>query len=421
MQQVEQAWAGIDAGKGHHHLVVIDSEGRRLLSRRLSNDEPELAAVITAVLARAEEVTWAIDLADGPAALAITLLLERGQRVLYLPGVAVNRIAGAYRGEGKTDAKDAAVIADQARMRSDLRQLHLDDTLLAELRMLTAHRADLAADRSVSSHAYCERPHESTSSTRTRTINRLRVRVRLLGIFPALERALDFTNRGPLVLISQFQTPAALTAIGREELERWLRERKVRHANKLATAAIHAAEAQHVRVPGEAMAGELVGRLAANVLDLDRQLTELDKLIADRFHRHHHAKVITSMVGIGDLLGAELLAATGGNLDGFASADHLAGYAGLAPTPRDSGRRVGNLHRPKRYNRQLQRVFYTSALISIQRSPASKSFYQRKRAQGKRHGQAVLALARRRVNVLWAMLRDDRPYEEGQPLTALAA
>ncbi|MEU5529735.1 IS110 family transposase [Micromonospora chersina] len=400
MQQVEQAWAGIDAGKSHHHLVVIDSEGRRLLSRRLSNDEPELTAAITAVLARAEKVTWAIDLADGPAALAITLLLERGQRVLYLPGVAVNRIAGAYRGEGKTDAKDAAVIADQARMRRDLRELHLDDTLLAELRMLTAHRADLAADR-------------------TRTINRLRIR--LLGIFPALERALDFTNRGPLVLISQFQTPAALIAIGREELERWLRERRVRHANKLATAAIEAAEAQHVRVPGEAMAGELVGRLAATVIDLDRQLTELDKLIADRFHRHHHAKVITSMVGIGDLLGAEFLAATGGSLEGFASADHLAGYAGLAPTPRDSGRRVGNLHRPKRYNRQLQRVFYTSALISIQRSPASKSFYERKRAQGKRHGQAVLALARRRVNVLWAMLRDDRPYEEGQPLTALAA
>lgn len=49
------------------------------------------------------------------AALAITLLLERGQRVRYLPGVAVNRIAGACRGEGMTDAKDAAVIAGQAR------------------------------------------------------------------------------------------------------------------------------------------------------------------------------------------------------------------------------------------------------------------------------------------------------------------
>ncbi|MFY1659184.1 hypothetical protein [Micromonospora sp. WMMD1274] len=40
------------------------------------------------------------------------------------------------------------------------------------------------------------------------------------------------------------------------------------------------------------------------MIDLDRQLTELDKHIADGSHRHHHAPVITSMVGIGDLLGA---------------------------------------------------------------------------------------------------------------------
>ena len=129
----------------------------------------------------------------------------------------------------------------------------------------------------------------------------------------------------------------------------------------------------------------------------------------------------SSMIGIGDLLGAEFLAATAGTLSAFASADHLAGYAGLAPAPRDSGRRTGNLHRPRRYNRQMQRVFYTSALISIQHSPASKAFYDRKRAEGKRHSQAVLALARRRVNVLWAILRDQSFYVEPGANRALAA
>jgi transposase len=127
------------------------------------------------------------------------------------------------------------------------------------------------------------------------------------------------------------------------------------------------------------------------------------------------------MVGIGDLLGAQFLAATGGDMAAFASADHLAGYAGLAPAPRESGRRTGNLHRPRRYNRQLQRAFYTSALISIQRCSASKAVYERKRAEGKRHRQAVLALARRRVNVLWAMLRDQQPSLDQPPHSALAA
>ncbi len=54
-------------------------------------------------------------------------------------------------------------------------------------------------------------------------------------------------------------------------------------------------------------------------------------------------------------------------------------------------------------------------MISIRTCPESRAFYERKRAEGKKHVQAVLALARRRVNVLWALLREDRPY---QPRTA---
>jgi len=55
-------------------------------------------------------------------------------------------------------------------------------------------------------------------------------------------------------------------------------------------------------------------------------------------------------------------------------------------------------------------AFYYSAMISIRTCPESRRFYDRKRAEGKKHNQAVLALARRRVNVLWALLRDNRSY-----------
>jgi transposase len=95
--------------------------------------------------------------------------------------------------------------------------------------------------------------------------------------------------------------------------------------------------------------------------------------------------------------------------------------AGLAPVPRDSGRRTGNLHRPQRYNRTMQRVFYVSAMSVIGRPGASQDYYQRKRAEGKRHIQAVMALSRRRVNVLWATLRDNKPYAfTPQPTPAAA-
>jgi hypothetical protein len=69
---------------------------------------------------------------------------------------------------------------------------------------------------------------------------------------------------------------------------------------------------------------------------------------------------------------------------------------------------------PRRYNRMLNRVFFMSALISIQHCGDSRTFYDRKRAEGKKHNQAVLAsLARRRVNVLWALLRDHRALHPG--------
>jgi hypothetical protein len=147
MDRVEQGWVGIDAGKGNHHVVLIDANGCPLLSRRVVNDELELAALIDVIRDRVTELTWAIDLADGAAALMIALLLHRDQPVFHIPGIAVNRASAGYRGEGKTDAKDAAIIADQARMRRDLRQLQLLDDDIVRLRLLTAYRADLAADR----------------------------------------------------------------------------------------------------------------------------------------------------------------------------------------------------------------------------------------------------------------------------------
>ncbi|MEX5638064.1 IS110 family transposase [Parafrankia sp. FMc2] len=376
---MERAWAGVDIGKGHHHVVVIDPDGARLLSRRVGNDEMALLELIGQVTALADQVRWAVDVNTGAATLLLALLVAHGQQVFYLSGNQVNRAADGYRGEGKTDTKDAAIIADQLRMRRDLSPLRVDDELIVELRMLVARRCDLASDR-------------------VRLVNRLHEQ--LLGISPALERALDLTNRGPLVLLTHVQTPAAVRQLGTAGLEQWLRSQKVRGAAALAAAVVAAADSQQVTLPGEQLAAQLIADMAKAVMSLDEQIKQTDKIIEGRFRRHRHATALLSMPGIGMLLGAEFLAATGGDMAAFTSADHLAGYAGLAPAPRDSGRISGNLHRPRRHHRGLQRVFYTSALVSIRCNDQSRTFYDRKRSEGKRHTQAVLALARRRVNVL---------------------
>ena len=396
---MQQAWAGIDIGKGHHHAVVIDGEGKRLLSRRVANDEADLLELIGQVLAAAEEVTWAVDMITGGAALLLALLVARGQQVLYISSTMVNRAADGYRGQGKTDARDAAVIADQARMRRGLTPLRVNDELVVELQMLVARRQDLVADR-------------------TRMVNRLREQ--LLALCPALERALDVTCTGPLILLTGYQRPAQIRDLGTAGLTAWLQTRHVRGAAALAARAVGAAASQATTLPGEQLAAVLTAQLAEGVITLNEQIKTTGQLIEDRFHRHELATVITSVPGIGTVLGAEFLAATGGDMSVFASADHLAAYAGLAPAPRDSGRISGNLHRPRRYHRGLNRVFYTSALISIQHNPDSRRFYDRKRSEGKPHTQAVLALARRRVNVVWALIRDRRCYQLTPPETQAA-
>jgi transposase len=174
---MEKAWAGVDAGKEFHWAHVLDASGRELLSRKVENDEAGLSKLIEDALLLAEEVVWAVDQPGGGAALLLALLWERNQRVLYIPGFSVDRARDAYRSESKTDARDARVIADQARMRSDLSELKPGEEEIAELQLLLARRRDLITDQG-------------------RTITRLREA--LLSLFPALERALDLKQQRSL-------------------------------------------------------------------------------------------------------------------------------------------------------------------------------------------------------------------------------
>ena len=109
---MEKAWAGVDAGKEFHWACVLDASGRELLSRKVENDEADILRLMDEALLLAEEIIWALDQPGGSAALLLALLLERDQRVLYVPGLTVDRARDAYRGESKTDARDARVIAD---------------------------------------------------------------------------------------------------------------------------------------------------------------------------------------------------------------------------------------------------------------------------------------------------------------------
>lgn len=398
-QPVPRGWAGVDVGNGHHWVCLIDEAGTTLWSSRVANDEGAILEAIGVVLARAQQVRWAVDVTGTMSALLLALLAAHGQRVTYVPGRTVNRMTVAYQGEAKTDARDAYVIAETVRHRGDLHEVDVPTALVSELRLLVAHRSDLVADR-------------------VRIINRLRDV--LTGYFPALERAFDFAHsRGAVVLLTGYQTPAAIRARGQSRLQAWLARRKVRSAAQIAADALAAAQTQHTSVPAEAVAASIVADLATQLLAIDARISDLTERVTTTFRSHPQAEIVESLPGMGPILGAELIAAAG-DLNGYPDAGRLASAAGLVPVPRDSGRRTGNLHRPMRYSRKLRRVFYLSAAASMMREGPNRDFYLKKRAQGLKHVQALIALARRRVDVLWALLRDNRVFQSAAPAAKAA-
>lgn len=121
-----------------------------------------------------------------------------------------------------------------------------------------------------------------------------------------------------------------------------------------------------------------------------------------------------SLPGIGIRTGARILVDVGDGTN-FPSAAHLAAYAGLAPTTRSSGTSIRGEQQSRRGNKQLKRAFFLSAFAALA-DPASRTYYDKKIKEGKHHTQALLCLARRRADVLFAMPRDGTFYQPPTPI-----
>lgn len=132
---------------------------------------------------------------------------------------------------------------------------------------------------------------------------------------------------------------------------------------------------------------------------------EIEHLLA----AHPLSAVLTSMPGIGIRTGARILAEVG-EATAFPSAAHLAAYAGLAPVTRRSGTSIKGEAPSMRGNRALKRALFLSAFALLSHPP-SRTYYEWKISEGKRHNQALLCLARRRCDVLYAMIRNGAFYQ----------
>lgn len=395
---------GVDVAKEFHWAALVHCEtGRVLASRKVDNDPSAIQALIDDIRAAEAEhgpATVAIDVLGGIAGLLQVMLGDAGLRLVHVSGLAVNRARRATRGgEHKSDPRDAKVIADQIRLRADeLRTVEPATEADSELRLLVGRRRELVVDQ-------------------TRRIGRLRDL--LASIHPGLERVINPTHKVDTALLARYVTPTEIRRAGRRRITEYLRTTG-RHntpvIDALVDKALTAAGAQHVVVPGEAVAADIVRDLARETLACRDKLADLDTRIHDVLDRHPDAALIQSLPGMGATLTAEFLAVAGG-ITRFATGDQLASAAGLAPVLQQSGK-VHYLRRATSGDKTLKRIFYQSAFCALQRDPASRAFYDRKRTEGKRHHQALIALARRRINVLHAILRTRQPYRLDHALAA---
>lgn len=170
-----------------------------------------------------------------------------------------------------------------------------------------------------------------------------------------------------MILVARYCAPQDIRQAGPEGLSAYLRDHYAYRPGipAMVNKALEAAAGQRLQLPGQATTAMLIATQARKLLELDREIKDLDKLVTRRFRIHAQAHVIESLHGMGPILGAEFLAATAGDLAAFTDAGRLATYAGLAPVPADSGRRTGIMHRPKRYHRGLRRVFSMAALANL--------------------------------------------------------
>ena len=270
---------GIDVGKSEHWATALSRDGQKVLDRALPNDEERLRALYEK-LADHGSLLVVVDQPATIGALAVAVAQDMGITVGYLPGLSMRRIADLTPGSAKTDAKDAAVIAQAARtMPHTLRAVSTSDEDAAALSMLTGLDLDLA-----------------------RQVNQTANRIRGLytQIHPALEAVVGpwLEHDAVLEVIAAWPTPAELKRAGKARIDARLKKYGCRRHAAWAGQIVSALEHQTVVVAGTDAAAVVLPHLARQLIALHAQRADVAAQVETLVQAHPLYQVLTSMPGI---------------------------------------------------------------------------------------------------------------------------
>ena len=379
-------YLGLDVGKTNHHATALTTTGKKIWDKPLPQSEPKIRELLEKLNGQGT-VLLVVDQPKTIGALPVAIAQDMGIQVAYLPGLTMRRVADLHPGEAKTDARDAFIIAETARtMPHTLHTITVTEETTAELSMLCGFDDDLAANATAISN---------------------RLRGFLTQIQPHLERSLGprLSHSAVLKLLKKYPAPADLKIAGKTKVRNLLKK----NASRLTEEIFLTLGEQTVVVAGTAIVTPIISALVVQLELLLTQRAQTEQQILALVEAHPLSAVIRSMPGMGVRTSARILTEVVGK--DFKDASHLASYAGIAPVDRKSGTSIKRTQASRRGNKAFKRVLFLSAFDSLKVDQASRRYYDRKCAEGKRHNQAIMALARKRLNVLFAMLRDGCFYE----------
>lgn len=373
---------GLDVGKSSHWACLVTRAGEVLVNRRVENREGALDELFAGC---PEGTLVVVDQARNIGALALRRARLAGLDAAYLPGSAAHGAARLFAGEAKTDERDAMVIAKTA--------LGIPDALLP------APEPDgrLEAARSMAS----QRDHMVTCATRDKN----RLRSLLLESCPAFEALVDPSDARWLAALEALGGPWGILDAGRDALAG-----AAAGAGKEALDAAWEAVRCSTRPCEHMVAAEnpQVRMLARRIREAQEEACRLDGEIGALLQGEGTYECLMTVPGIGPRTASELVIAV--RVEDFPDEGRLASYCGVAPRDRRSGTSISSVGASRGGNKRLKNLLIFSCNSLVRSKGRFGEYYRACRARGMRHGAALKATARKRMRVIYAIMRDKVPY-----------
>ena len=390
-------YCGIDIAKRNHEASVIDVEGKPLLdSITITNTQEgceKLFSLFERLGIKNADVIIGME-ATGHYWLPVyEYLTEQKYDVRVINPIQSDAFRKMYIRQTKNDSKDSFIIAQVMRF-GQYSETTLSDENTVAMRQLTRFRMAL-----VDSCGDCKR----------------RIIALLDQVFPEYADLFSDTfGTTSKELLLNYPTPDDMLAVSTRKLTTFLS--KASHgrfgeekAREIRTAA---AGSFGVGFAKNAFAFQ-IKQLVEQLMFLETQIEELDEQISRLLKQVN--QVITTIPGIGDTLGAIIVSEIG-DINRFDAPNKLVAFAGLDVKVTQSGEFEGTKqHISKRGSPYLRRAIWLAANRAAFCDPILSEYYQSLKARGKHHLTAVGAVARKMCNIIFTILRENRPYEATPP------